>query len=269
MTVADDDDWFSPDFLPVTLDETSYDPWLYADRSAPLTHPSPAPDQPVSNRVMLHRRKESHPLGLHYLGALRPQTIDSPPNPIKQEPSGLSHTCDVTFKALCDDPTVVFHPRTLGFLPLYWPDGQQTFGDLVSRFFKRKNSSNSRFLHKLFNALIIQELDVRCREVVGVEWATDAVLRVDKLKFAQLIGVKTIDGCLFHRQGNFPSHGFVELSVEQARVLLPPHVLAGVDFDTVRLLRHEPGIFVRGCGPGVAEMCKWRSDRSKDGSACC
>jgi hypothetical protein len=84
------------------------------------------------------------------------------------------------------------------------------------------------------------------------------------MTFARLIGVKSVDGCLFHRQGNFPSYGFAELPVEQARMIVPEHVLAGVDFDTVRLLRHEPGVFVRGCGPHVEKMCKWRSKRQKE-----
>jgi hypothetical protein len=73
----------------------------------------------------------------------------------------------------------------------------------------------------LVNALIIQELDAQCREVTCVDWMTDAVLRVSRLKLAWLIGVRNIHGWLFHRQGNFPVDGFVEWRIEQARLISP------------------------------------------------
>jgi hypothetical protein len=161
------------------------------------------------------------------------------------------------FETFCHNPDIIFNPRALGFLPLHWPDGPRTFGELHTGFFKRKTTSGSRFLHKLFNALKITEIDPRCREFTGVDWVSDRVLRVCKTKFARLLGIKTIDGSLFHRQGNFPSHGFVELTLAEARRLLPPDILKDVDFDEVRLLRHEPGVFIRGCGPEVDVACKW------------
>jgi hypothetical protein len=174
------------------------------------------------------------------------------------------------FEAFCHNPDVVFNPRELGFLPLHWPDGARTFGELYARFFKRKNTSRSRFLHKLFNALKIGEIDPRCREFVGVEWVSDDVLRVNKTKFARLLGIKTIDGSLFHRQGNFPSHGFVELTMAEARRMLQPDLLRDVDFDEVRLVRHEPRVFVRGCGPEVDLACKWINGRkSTDARGAC
>jgi hypothetical protein len=43
---------------------------------------------------------------------------------------------DLAFKALCDDPTVVFGPRTLGFILLYSPNPEHTFDDLASDFSK-------------------------------------------------------------------------------------------------------------------------------------
>jgi hypothetical protein len=97
---------------------------------------------------------------------------------------------------------------------------------------------------------------------------TDAVLRVGKLTMTQLIGVKTIPGCLFHNQASFSSHGFVELSIESVRVILPVHILASVGFDTVMLLRHGLGIFARGCGPDEEEMWKWTNDLKQDAPTC-
>jgi hypothetical protein len=45
---------------------------------------------------------------------------------------------DLAFKALCDDPTIVFSPQKLGFFPLRWSNWEQPFGDLVSRFSKEQ-----------------------------------------------------------------------------------------------------------------------------------
>jgi hypothetical protein len=178
-------------------------------------------------------------------------------------PQCNSSTSD-EFQAFCDDPKNCFRPQELGFLPVPWGKSSCTFHELVTNFFQKKNSSSSRFLHKLFNALKIGELNPLYFKYLGVEWVTDTVLKVDKTKFARLLGIKTIDGSLFHRQGNFPSHGFIELTFDKAKEIVPQEVLNEVDFDTVRLLVHEPGQFFRGCGPDVDRTCKWINRRKKE-----
>jgi hypothetical protein len=136
-----------------------------------------------------------------------------------------------------------------------------TFGDLVRDFFRRKCSAQTRFLHKLFNAIRISEVDCSYFSLVGVQWANDRVIKVDKHRFARLLGIKAIDGSLFHRQGNFPSHGFTEVAPTEAGRLLGPEVLADVDFDSVRLLVHSQGAFEKGCGPEVERLCAWANTR--------
>jgi hypothetical protein len=159
---------------------------------------------------------------------------------------------------MCADPDVMFNPARLGFIPHdFWPNEDVTFGDLVSDYFQRKNTSTSRFAHKLFNALRISDEDPFYSDFLGVEWVGDRVLKVDKRIFARLLGVRAIDGYLFHQQGNFPSHGFVELSETDARQSLPAEELEGVDYEIVRLLVHQKGIFVRGCSDKVFRQCRW------------
>jgi hypothetical protein len=97
-----------------------------------------------------------------------------------------------------------------------------------------------------------------------VAWITDRILKVDKVRFARLLGIRTIEGSLFHKQGNFPSHGFVEIAPEEGRRTLPPELLQDVDFDMVRLMIHGPGDFHRACGPDIMEKCKWFNLRRKD-----
>jgi hypothetical protein len=84
-------------------------------------------------------------------------------------------------------------------------------------------------------------------ELVGVQWAAPFVIRVNKGQFARLLGLQTIEGGLFHQQGNFRTHGFVELNREQVTAYCPALDLAQIDFDDVRLLIHQPGIFVKNC----------------------
>jgi hypothetical protein len=171
---------------------------------------------------------------------------------------------DAEFMQICADPAVKFNPHRLGFIPTtFWPDQDSTFDDLVADFFQKKNNSNSRFSHKLFNALKIAEEDPFYVTFLGVEWLTEFILKVDKKVFARLLGIKTIDGSLFHQQGNFPSHGFIELSERAARESLADTDLEGVDYENVRLLTHQPGIFIRGCTEEGIEHCKWINSRKR------
>jgi hypothetical protein len=172
---------------------------------------------------------------------------------------------DVDFEKKCSDGTAVFNPHKIGFIPSeFWSDKSFTFGQLVKEFFQRKNRSNCRFSHKLYNALKIVGEDPSFSEWTGIGWVTDKVLRIDKMAFARLLAIKTVDGSLFHQQGNFPSHGFLELTEETASQFVPKDVLRSVDFDNVRLLVHQPGLFTRGCTEEEIEQCKWISSRKRN-----
>ena len=133
-----------------------------------------------------------------------------------------------------------------------------TFGEIVSTFFQKKNNANSRFSHKLFNALKLSECSPEFPQLVGVSWLTQFILRVDKRAFARLLGIKSIDGSLFHQQGNFPSHGFFEIGAGDAAKFCPPGInLTGVDFENVRLLVHNEQKFRKGCTEFDIINCRW------------
>jgi hypothetical protein len=251
MDFRSDDDWFSPDLLP-SLEEdgddsepsssTTADP---ADLHALALEPPSIPQQMETPSPTIHA----------------PLSTSTPPN----APNSIGS--DLEFERLSQDPNARFNPRELGFLPVPWPEGERTFGELLKQLFQRKSRSSARFLHKLYGALKISEVDPELYPFVGVRWATDKVIKVDKAKFGRLLAIKAFNGALFHRQGNFPTHGFVELGVEQARAVVPVEMLRDVDFDNVRLLRHRPGVFVRGRGPEVDETgppppgCEFESTR--------
>jgi hypothetical protein len=156
---------------------------------------------------------------------------------------------DQAFSDVSQNSTITLNPVSLGFIPVYfWPNKDIPFGDLVYDFFQRKNNVNARFLHKLYNALRISTVSPAWAELVGVEWEAPFVVRVNKGQFARLLGIKAVEGSLFHQQGNFSTHGFVELNREQVQMYCPNIDLDTVDFDNVRLLVHQPGVFVSNCG---------------------
>ena len=170
---------------------------------------------------------------------------------------------DPTFYAVCNDISMRFNPKRIGFIPPnLWEDREMTFGECVNDFFQRKNNANSRFSHKLFNALKLSEYNPIYTAFVGVKWLTDTILRVDKRAFARLLGIRSIDGSLFHQQGNFPSHGFFEIGAGDVQKYCPPNLdMTGVDFENVRLLIHTDNLFKRGCTEADIENCRWANTR--------
>jgi hypothetical protein len=162
------------------------------------------------------------------------------------------------YQAALSDGSIAFSPQALGFLPSnYWLAVDVTFGDLVTKFFQRKNNANCRFPHKLYNALVIVERDPAAFNLFGVEWITDQIFKVDKLIFARLLGIGAVDGGLFHRQGNFPSHGFAELTGQEIDPLRAIHDLSDVDQDRVRLMYHRSSGFAKGSNEEAVTRCKW------------
>lgn len=151
---------------------------------------------------------------------------------------------DQMFNDLCANRATTLNPHQLGFIPsFFWPTKDIPFVDLVYDFFQRKNNANCRFLHKLYNALRMATVSPVYADMAGVVWVTPAVIKVNKGQFARLLGIKSIDGSLFHQQGNFTTHGFVELNREQAEMYCPHLDLTKIDFADIRLLVHQPGIF--------------------------
>ena len=163
------------------------------------------------------------------------------------------------FEDVCADPTALIFPKQFGFIPVStWPTDSIAFGTLVTTFFRRRNSTSSKFPYKLYNALRITEFLPDFFPHVGVRWVTDKIIWVNREAFARLLGVKTIEGGLFHQQGNFPSHGFEELSFEESECLASQLGLGRIDLSVMRLMRHSTGLFRRDSKEADLERCKWK-----------
>jgi hypothetical protein len=172
------------------------------------------------------------------------------------EGDGPSSNAD--YQAALVNSALVFSPQALGFLPSnYWLAVDATFGDLVTKFFQRKNNANCRFPHKLYNALALVEHNPMNFHLLGVQWVTDRIFKVDKVIFGRLLGIMAVDGGLFHRQGNFPSHGFGELTTTEIDALRGTFDLSDVDQDRVRLLYHKGNSFAKGSSEDAVTRCKW------------
>jgi hypothetical protein len=107
------------------------------------------------------------------------------------------------------------------------------------------------------NALILAEKAPTFRPFLGVQWVTDEVFVVNKFVFACLLGVRTVDGSFFHQQGNFPSHGFVELSFQEASEIAEERGLGPVDSTNMRFLKHGSGGLTRKSTEFDLAQLKW------------
>ena len=201
-----------------------------------------------------------------------PEALPPPPRRRKknaekslpQELEIVGPSSNDVFRAKLADPMMIVSPQELGFLPSsYWLNVDNTFGDLVMKFFQRKNNANCRFPHKLYNALAVVDQDPSLFSLFGVRWITEQIFKVDKLIFGRLLGITSIDGGLFHRQGNFPSHRFAELTVAEVDQLKTQYDLSDVDMDRVRLMYHKDGMFHRGADEDSVTRCKWQTDEVK------
>jgi hypothetical protein len=183
----------------------------------------------------------------------QPKTKTDPADLDIPGPSG-----NAAYQDALADSNLIISPQSLGFLPSnYWMNLDSSVGDLVSTFFRRKNNANCRFPHKLYNALELVEHDRNFYNLLGVQWITNEIFKVDKLIFGRLLGIGSIDGGLFHRQGNFPSHGFAELSTTEFEDLRRNVDVSDIDHDRVRLLVHRGGSFSRTSNEDSVTSCKW------------
>ncbi|EAY19247.1 hypothetical protein TVAG_214720 [Trichomonas vaginalis G3] len=175
---------------------------------------------------------------------------------------------DALFEEKCKDKNFVINPAKIGFIPSkFWPDKNFAFGDIVADFFQRKNNANCRFSHKLYNAIQISKNLPDLQIFTGVEWVGKYVLKVNKNRFARLLGIHSIDGSLFHQQGNFSTHGFIEVGGEEAKRLIGEAEFNAMNVEVVRLLMHQNGIFNRDTTEEELENCKWVNYRKKGASA--
>jgi hypothetical protein len=124
----------------------------------------------------------------------------------------------------------ILDPVALCFIPASsWQSRCISLHYLYETYFSRKNNVNRRFEHKLWNALAITSSYPHLIKMVGVVWMNEHIIKVYKHAFAKLLGISAVDGGLFHKQGNFTRHGFVQVPDVIARQELGEEQIADVE----------------------------------------
>lgn len=163
---------------------------------------------------------------------------------------------------LIEDQNVTFNPDEIGLLTgrINW-ESPVTFGTIVREFFQLPMSANTRFQCKLYTALRLSDVFPQFSHVFGVQWVTPFVFKVSKIAFGILLGLQSIEGALFHSQGNFPTHGFVEVDSTTAKSLNIHDT--SVDFINVVLMTHKENHFYRGMGKNEVKKLTYTNDRKR------
>ncbi|EAX97047.1 hypothetical protein TVAG_353770 [Trichomonas vaginalis G3] len=153
---------------------------------------------------------------------------------------------------------MIIKPNQIGLIPHdFWSHYKKiSFENMIHTYFHRRNSSHARFVYKLYNALLITAAYPSLLPMIGVSWETNNIIKVRKTPFASLIGTRIADNSLFHKQGNFPTHGFAELTSEEA--VVHNINISYIDFDEIRLVYHLNGKFTKNCGEKVLKSCIWK-----------
>ena len=152
----------------------------------------------------------------------------------------------------------IINPLQLGFLPQTgWDAKIYSLRTIRDSYFSKKNNVNRRFENKLWNALRITSVYPQLAPIVGVIWVNNNIFKVYKHAFAYLLGINAIDGGLFHKQGNFTRHGFRELTEYEAKEILKPEQLEGVDYKDVKLLTQSYGYFNANSTENTISQCRW------------
>ena len=124
-----------------------------------------------------------------------------------------------SFNMAMSNRSLLFQPMALSFEPYeYWLFQERTlsFNDLVCKFFRHNKTNFTKFMYKLYDMLRITTVFPSLRHAVGVYFINNVAISVDKYAMINMLALnpKNVDGSLFHKQGNFPTHGFIEVSNE-------------------------------------------------------
>lgn len=151
------------------------------------------------------------------------------------------------------------------YLRLYptdiWDSSRLTAKQVVEQYFKRRSSKKMPFHYKLYNALQITSQHPNLVGVFGAQWITDTVFKIYRLPFANLLGVASINGALFNKQGSLPTHGFLTV-FPQHLYGIRPHLIADVDNDSVRMFRHISPYFHINATESELTKCRWKNPRT-------
>lgn len=138
------------------------------------------------------------------------------------------------------------HRKALKFVPeSEWKSQACSLMELRSNFFTRRNGIGRVFPIKLYHALLITKAFPDAYYFTGVIWITNTVFKVNASLFASLLGIHSVQGGLFHKQGNFSRHKYSQVMIQSSPEFAAMPECSDVDDFYVRLFTDPQGRFTR------------------------
>ena len=143
-----------------------------------------------------------------------------------------------------------------------WSSGRLTAKDIIEQYFQRRSSKKMPFHYKLYNALQITANHPELIPIFGCQWITMNIFKIYRVPFANLLGVGSINGALFNKQGSLPTHGFI--AIPPASLYgIDPRLIEDVDNDSVRLFKHTSMYFHTNATEQDLNKCRWKNPRGQ------
>ena len=154
------------------------------------------------------------------------------------------------------------NPIELNFVPKeQWITNKITVRYVFENFFKARSTKNLRFEHKLWNALSLSKYRPDLIPYLGIFWLSKDLMKVNRDIFGALINVTKPAAALFNSQGSFLTHGFVEVSKEEAMLSgIPLQFILDVDESIIRLFRHRSRFLTADSTKGDILCCRWNKE---------
>lgn len=130
-----------------------------------------------------------------------------------------SRSNEKSTKSKIDTKSISIDPNKLGFLPRdFWIRSNLITLEQIKRdFFRARSSKSLRFEFKLWNALAITKRYPSLFKEIGVKWVAHVLIMVHRDVFGKLLNVSRPSAALFSSCGAFMTHGFIEVSLREAK----------------------------------------------------
>jgi hypothetical protein len=140
----------------------------------------------------------------------------------------------------------IIRPKALKFVPeSEWKAQSYSLTELRNSFFTRRNGIGRVFPIKLYHALLITKEFPDAYFYTGVIWVTNTVFKVNAALFANLLGIHSVQGGLFHKQGNFTRHKYSQIMIQSSPEFAAMPECSDVDDFYIRLFTDPQERFTR------------------------
>ena len=155
----------------------------------------------------------------------------------------------MTFEEAYSNKALTINPFELELVPRsYWfhLPREIVFKSIIDDYFKQKRCKYGTFIFKLYNILVITSKIPALEFAMGARWVGPRVIEVSRKGVLNVFNIqeKNVDGALFHKQGNFQTHNFIEISMNNYKEYeFYSYKVNNNTEDVIRYYAHAPNIF--------------------------